>query len=117
MTGLAKLNTFSLNLLVYFFVAVLSAQIAGVPICRAADTAGGNFMFILDASGSMAGKIQGKPKIDVAKEVLSNLINDQRGVGCLWASAERRLQRCGRIGTHRTGQQDLVDQSNLWAPS
>ena len=76
MTGLAKLNTFSLNLLVYFFVAVLSAQIAGVPICRAADTAGGNFMFILDASGSMAGKIQGKPKIDVAKEVLSNLIKE-----------------------------------------
>ena len=72
----AKINTLSRNLLVYLFAALLTAQLAGSPICRAADTAEGNFIFILDASGSMAAKVQGKPKIDVAKEVLSSLIKD-----------------------------------------
>ena len=76
MTGLKKISTFSLNVLVYLFVAVVFLQVARVPMCRASDQAGGTFMFILDASGSMAAKIQGKPKIDVAKEVLSNLIKD-----------------------------------------
>ena len=45
-------------------------------ICRAADIQAGNFIFILDASGSMAAQIQGRAKIDVAKEVLSGLIRD-----------------------------------------
>jgi len=76
MTGLKKISTFSLNVLVSLVVALFSAQVAGVAMCRAADKAGGTFMFILDASGSMAAKIQGKPKIDVAKEVLSNLIKE-----------------------------------------
>jgi Tol biopolymer transport system component len=35
-----------------------------------------NIHLILDASGSMWGQIDGKPKIDIAKEVLTELIND-----------------------------------------
>ena len=76
MTAFPKICKFSLNVLVCLFVAVFSAQFAGLPMCQAADTAAGNIMFIIDASGSMAAKVQGKPKIDVAKEVLSGLIND-----------------------------------------
>lgn len=44
-----------------------------------AQTEGGspgtNILFILDASGSMAGRIDGKPKMDVAKEVMTDLID------------------------------------------
>lgn len=53
--------------------SVLSADKSG------AQTEGGspgtNILFILDASGSMAGRIDGKPKMDVAKEVMTNLID------------------------------------------
>jgi hypothetical protein len=34
------------------------------------------FLFILDASGSMWGKVEGRGKIDIAKEVLGNLIKN-----------------------------------------
>ncbi|MGO9533260.1 MAG: vWA domain-containing protein [Syntrophobacteraceae bacterium] len=57
----------------------LMAQIICVGHCRAADTGGNNFIFILDASGSMWAKVQGRVKIDVAKEVLSGLIKDLPG--------------------------------------
>jgi Ca-activated chloride channel homolog len=33
-------------------------------------------VLVLDASGSMWGRIQGKPKIEIAKEVLTDLVND-----------------------------------------
>jgi len=36
----------------------------------------GNLVFILDASGSMWGQVEGKAKIDIAKEVLTGLILD-----------------------------------------
>lgn len=36
---------------------------------------GTNILFILDASGSMAGQVDGKPKMDVAKGVMTDLIN------------------------------------------
>jgi Ca-activated chloride channel homolog len=62
--------------LVVALVLVLSAQINGVGPCRAADVGTGNLIFILDASGSMAAQVQGRIKIDVAKEVLSSLIKD-----------------------------------------
>ena len=57
----------------------LAAQVAGVQNCRAAEIQGGNFIFILDSSGSMAGQVQGKVKIDAAKEALSRLINELPG--------------------------------------
>jgi Mg-chelatase subunit ChlD len=46
--------------------------------------AGGNLVFILDASGSMWGRVEGKEKIVIAKEVLTGLIQDlpdDAGVG------------------------------------
>jgi len=49
--------------------AVLSL---GQPEARAAS----NILFILDGSGSMAAKVEGRAKIDVAKEVLGTLIAD-----------------------------------------
>ena len=39
-------------------------------------TSAGNVMFILDASGSMWGRVEGKAKIAIAKEVLGGLIKD-----------------------------------------
>ena len=39
-----------------------------------APEAGGGVLFILDGSGSMAAQIDGKPKMDVAKEVMINAI-------------------------------------------
>jgi Ca-activated chloride channel homolog len=55
---------------------LLSALAMGPGVCRASTVPAGNLVFILDASGSMGAKIQGKMKIDIAKEALSNLIKD-----------------------------------------
>ncbi len=48
----------------------------GYGTCWASTVPSGNLVFILDASGSMGAQIQGKMKIDIAKEVLTQLIND-----------------------------------------
>ena len=48
----------------------------GSAICWSSTTPSGNLVFIFDASGSMGAQIQGKMKIDIAKEVLTRLIND-----------------------------------------
>jgi Ca-activated chloride channel homolog len=50
------------------------AQAPGQSISAAASS--GNIMFILDASGSMWGQVEGKAKIAIAKEVLTGLIRD-----------------------------------------
>ncbi len=42
----------------------------------AADNDGPGIMFILDASGSMWGQVDGKAKIDIAKEVLRELLEE-----------------------------------------
>lgn len=49
-----------------------------VPYGAQAQTApsGAKVLFILDASGSMWGKVEGKEKIVVAREVMANLINE-----------------------------------------
>jgi Ca-activated chloride channel family protein len=54
-------------------VACVVAASAG-PLLPASPR--GNIVFILDGSGSMWGKIEGKAKIDIAKEVLTGLIRD-----------------------------------------
>lgn len=58
--------------LVLFF-AVCSLDVKN---CRSATIPSSNLVFILDASGSMGAEIQGKMKIDIAKEVLVSLIKD-----------------------------------------
>ena len=55
------------------FFAVCSIKVEN---CRSATIPSGNLVFILDASGSMGAQIQGKMKIDIAKEVLVDLIKD-----------------------------------------
>jgi len=57
----------------------LLAQLVGIRHCRAAEAGGGNFIFILDASGSMGAQVQGKVKIDVAKDALSSLLKELPG--------------------------------------
>ena len=42
----------------------------------AATAASGNIIFILDASGSMWGQVEGTAKISIAKEVLTGLVRD-----------------------------------------
>lgn len=59
----------------HFFLLLLSIAFLGewMP-CRASEVP--STVFILDASGSMGAKVQGKMKMDAAKEVLSGLIKD-----------------------------------------
>ena len=59
----------------------------------------GNLMFILDASGSMWGQVEGKAKIAIAKEVLTGLIKelpDDAVVG-LVAYGHRRKGDCNDV--------------------
>jgi Ca-activated chloride channel family protein len=61
--------------------------------------ASSNLIFILDASGSMWGQIEGTPKIAIAKEVLTGLIQDLPGdvhVG-LVAYGHRRKGDCNDV--------------------
>ena len=59
-----------------FIVLISLLLLAAVP-CPATSvkTANSNVIFILDASGSMWGQISGKPKIQIAKEVMNDLID------------------------------------------
>lgn len=56
-------------------VCLLLAAAAMLPeAAQATEAQGGNLMFILDASGSMWGRVEGRTKIDIAKEVMTDLI-------------------------------------------
>lgn len=46
------------------------------PVSTLAEQEGTNILFIFDASGSMQQTIEGKPKLKIAKEVLSALVGD-----------------------------------------
>lgn len=60
-----------------FFLALATAATAANPaVCPAAGSTAGNLIFILDASGSMGAQVQGKIKMDAAKEVMADLIRD-----------------------------------------
>jgi Ca-activated chloride channel family protein len=63
-------------LLLLCAVSVLSVLAVGSGVCRASTPPAGNLVFILDASGSMGAQIEGKRKMDIAKEVMCGLIND-----------------------------------------
>jgi hypothetical protein len=65
------------------------------------DSSGTNLLFILDASGSMAGQIEGKAKMEVAKGVMTDLIKglpDNVNVG-LEVYGHRRKGDCDDIET------------------
>jgi Ca-activated chloride channel family protein len=68
----AKIDLFRLSMA--FFAVAGVMMLAGV--AGAAKNQEGNMMFILDASGSMWGQVEGKAKITIAKEVLVGLIEN-----------------------------------------
>ena len=55
----------------FFFPNIFATEVTGSTKAQE-----GNLVFILDASGSMWGQVEGKAKIDIAKEVLAGLIMD-----------------------------------------
>jgi len=58
------------------FVLVAACIVATFAGALLAASQQANIVFILDGSGSMWGKLEGKAKIDIAKEVMSGLIRD-----------------------------------------
>ena len=58
-----------------FAVAIISIAHLAIPDRAAAE----DVMIVLDASGSMWGRIDGKPKISIAREVMSKVLSDLDG--------------------------------------
>ncbi len=64
-------------------------------------SAGEKVILVMDASGSMWGKIQGKPKIQVAREVIGNILKDwkpENEIGLI-AYGHRKKGDCSDIET------------------
>lgn len=59
---------------VFLFIAFLAAGLATGAARPAPAWAGGNMMIIFDASGSMWGQLNGTAKIQIAKQVMADLI-------------------------------------------
>ena len=88
----------------------------------AGGSSGTNLLFILDASGSMAGQIDGKAKMDVAKGVMTDLIDglpDSVNVG-LEVYGHRSKGDCDDIETMvevgAINKQALIDKINSIQP-
>lgn len=82
-----------------------------------AATSGAKVLFILDASGSMWGKVEGKEKIVVAREVMANLINElpdgtQVGLEAYGHRKQRGLQRHRNDGACWRERQERGDRAN-----
>src|SRR3546814_336753 len=76
-------------------VAAASGEQAG----QGEGTSSSNLLFILDASGSMWGRVDGEPKIVVAKEVMASLVRglpDDAKAGLI-AYGHRRKGECTDI--------------------
>ncbi|MEW6143732.1 MAG: VWA domain-containing protein [Thermodesulfobacteriota bacterium] len=106
-----------LLLLLFSFVSsdLSLAQSAG-------GSSGANILFILDASGSMAGQMEGKAKMDVAKSVMADLIDglpDNVNVG-LEVYGHRSKGDCDDIETMvevgALNKQALIDRINSIQP-
>ncbi|MFV2091850.1 MAG: VWA domain-containing protein [Hyphomicrobiales bacterium] len=102
------------SLLPVFLVAISGLLAANLP--ARAQTAPGNAMLVLDASGSMWGQIEGISKMQIAREVVSNMLdnwNPKRNLG-LMAYGHRRKGDCGDIQTlARVGPVDPVAMKAL----
>ena len=58
-------------------IAALAASWAALGLApRAASAEGSNVLIVLDSSGSMAGKVGGKVKMDLAEQVVSDLVEN-----------------------------------------
>src|SRR3546814_20841495 len=53
----------------------------GDDVAKTETPASSNLLFILDASGSMWGRVDGEPKIVVAKDVMSRLVRQLPEIG------------------------------------
>ncbi|MFH1153732.1 MAG: VWA domain-containing protein [Pseudomonadota bacterium] len=60
------------SLVLFMVVLILSMVVQAVPV--AAENSGKSILLILDCSGSMWGKVDGQPKIDLAKQVTRELM-------------------------------------------
>jgi len=79
-------------------LAILFSVLLSISGARAAEE---DVMIILDASGSMWGRIDGKPKISIAREVMSKVLDDLDGkanIGVM-TYGHRRKGDCGDIET------------------
>src|SRR5690606_24550262 len=75
--SMKKIQTILCALLLLAGAPWAIAATGGDDAAKAGATASsGNLLFILDASGSMWGRVDGKPKIVVAKEVMSRLVRE-----------------------------------------
>ncbi|MGD8387293.1 MAG: VWA domain-containing protein, partial [Desulfobacteraceae bacterium] len=72
---------------------------ASSPSSKPAGASAGHIVFILDASGSMWGQVDGTPKIAIAKEVLTDLVQDlpDESVVGLVAYGHRRKGDCSDV--------------------
>lgn len=69
-------NKFVVSLRAVFLLA-LAAPFANASLWAEEKAApAGRVMIVLDASGSMLGQIDGKRKIDIARDALRNIMND-----------------------------------------
>jgi Ca-activated chloride channel family protein len=86
-----------------FFLLVLVHPASSIEPVQKTETPGasssGNLVFILDASGSMWGQVEGKAKITIAKEVLTDLIRNlpEDAVVGLVAYGHRRKGDCNDV--------------------
>ncbi|NJN46971.1 MAG: hypothetical protein HC808_11400 [Candidatus Competibacteraceae bacterium] len=76
---------------------VIFGLLALQTLAHAQDTATGNVLFILDASGSMWGQVDQKAEIAIAKEVMTTLVQDlpegiRAGLEVLRPPLQGRLQ-------------------------
>ncbi|WP_157068023.1 vWA domain-containing protein, partial [Desulfosarcina cetonica] len=95
LTGVWKLVSFLLTLM----LPVFPCHAAQTPTPLPPSSSPGNLVFILDASGSMWGQVEGTAKIAIAKEVLTRLIGelpDDASVG-LVAYGHRRKGDCDDV--------------------
>ena len=82
-----------IRLLVFLVMAMFFSS-----LCWAED--GGSILFILDASGSMNQRIEGKSKLNIAKEVLAPLVEDlpsEAKVGLLVYGYKGKQKGCKNI--------------------
>ena len=86
-------------LCLFVSVFLISAVMMPNEVAGATKPQEGNLMFILDASGSMWGQVEGKAKIAIAKDVLVDLIEDlPQGLNVgLVAYGHRRKGDCSDV--------------------
>ena len=90
-----------MKILSYFILLLALLNVSFVGLQAAQPAANKKVMMILDASGSMWGKIKGKAKIDIARDVVKSILKDwdkNTELGLI-AYGHRKKGDCGDIET------------------